>query len=350
MSILDLYAGEHARQQIQQHGLQPEQIKLMVGASGGPKWLMLSRLDQYFAQHFLPKVSHPIDLLGSSVGSWRMACHSQRDPLSTFQQFENLYMDQRYSEGIPPEEITTFIHHVLDHLFTDDRVQHIVENPLRRLHVVAVRNRKLMNGRGKMAQGMGLLSAALGNTLSSRWVEWLYPRVLISQAGSYRPYVSQPETIELTAANLKQALIASGAIPMVMEPTKVEGGMNRWHWDGGLVDYHFPGPFDVDGLVFYPHFFPQVTPGWFDKGLPWKKARAQDYSNVVMVTPSQSFIDRLPYGKIPDRHDFEKLSDTDREAFWRTVLAETDHLVESFHNMMETDAGASSVQPIERIL
>lgn len=350
MSTLDLYAGERARQQIQQHGLQPEHIKLMVGASGGPKWLMLSRLDQYLAEHFMPKISHPIDLLGSSVGSWRMACHSQHDPLATFKEFEALYLNQRYSAGIPAHEITEFIHHVLDHLFTDERIQQVVDNPTRRLHVVAVRNRKLMNGRGKMAQGVGLLSAALGNTLSSRWVEWLYPRVIISQEGSHRPYVNRPEVIELSVSNLKQALIASGAIPMVMEPTKVEGGMNRWHWDGGLVDYHFPGPFDVDGLVFYPHFFPKVTPGWFDKALPWKKARPQDYSNVVMITPSQSFIDRLPYGKIPDRYDFEKLSDDAREDFWGTVLKETDHLVQDFHNMMETDGGASSVQSIEKIL
>ena len=348
---VEIYAGRRAIEEIQQQGLQPERIKLMVGASGGPKWLMLSRLDQYLCEHFFPKSKQPISLIGSSIGSWRMANYAQIDPLASFKEFEAIYLNQRYSEKLAPSEISKFVDYVLGQLFSGDRAKGIVTNSLRKLHVVAVRNRKLLNGKSTLAQGLGLLSAATGNLFSSKLVEAMYPRVIISQNGSSDPYHFEPEIIHLTADNLPQALVASGAIPMVMEPTKIEGGKDRWHWDGGIVDYHFPGPFNVDdGLVFYPHFFPKIVPGWFDKALPWKKAQSKNYENVVMVTPSQSLIDDLPYGKIPDRNDFTKLTDEEREGYWHIVLEKTMSMVEEFHNALQKDGARSFVKPIEHIL
>ena len=217
--------------------------------------------------------------------------------------------------------------------------------------MVAVRNRLAFSMRSNVVQAFNLLVAATGNIFSNKIVEALYPRVLISQDASHEPYFKRPETIELTENNLGQALVASGAIPMVLEPTKVHGGKDRWHWDGGVVDYHFSGPFNVDdGLVFYPHFFPKVVPGWFDKSVPWRKAKGKDYSNVVMVVPSKELIASLPYGKIPDRKDFQKFSDEERLAYWNTVMEVTDKMVAEFDAIMKKDAGASAVKPIEEIL
>lgn len=196
-----------------------------------------------------------------------------------------------------------------------------------------------------------MLSAATGNLFSSKAVEALYPRVIISPERSTLPYFHIPETLELKADNLSRSLVASGAIPMVMEPTKLEGGKNRWYWDGGLVDYHFSGPFNIeDGLVFYPHFFPKITPGWLDKGIPWRKAKAENYDNVVMLAPSESFIASLPYGKIPDRIDFTTLTNEDRETYWNAVLEATNELVAELHTTLEKDGGRSAVMPIESIL
>jgi len=347
---IDVLAGAHALKHIQKDGFNPKDIRLMVGASGGPKWLMLSRLDQYLAGQFLNKADQTIDLVGSSIGSWRMACHAQANPLECFKAFEKIYMNQRY-ETLNPEEITLFVNQVLDHLFNDDQAQYIVNNEKRRLHVVAVRNRFLMNGRSNISQALGLLTAATGNLLSSKIVEALYPRVLISQGASHAPYVKRPEVIELGVHNLREALVASGAIPMALEPIKVAGGKDRWHWDGGMVDYHFKGPFNAEGgLVFYPHFSPKVVPGWFDKSIPWHKAKAKDYSNVVMVAPSKEFIAKLPYGKIPDRKDFIKMDDEQRETYWQTVLSATDSLVEDFHEQWHQDQFASCAKPIDSIL
>ncbi|MFT5593082.1 MAG: hypothetical protein ACI8SR_001450 [Oceanicoccus sp.] len=347
---IEILAGDKALKQIQQQGLNPQDIQLMVGASGGPKWLMLSRLDQYLAEHFLPKATQPISLVGSSIGSWRMACHAQQDPLASFKQFEDIYLNQRY-DTLSADEITVFVDKVLGELFNDERAQHIVDNPQRKLHIVAVRNRLLLNGRHNISQALGLLAAATGNLFSRKIVEALYPRVLISQQSSHAPYHKRPEVIELGVNNLKQALVASGAIPMMLEPAKVEGGKDRWHWDGGMVDYHFSGPFPAeDGLVFYPHFFPKIVPGWFDKAVPWRKAKAKNYDNVVMIAPSHEFIAKLPYGKIPDRKDFNALTDVERETYWRAVISATDGLVDDFHTKLQKDNLASSVKSIKTIL
>ncbi len=348
---LMLLAGASALKEIKEHGLSANRIKLIVGASGGPKWLMLSRLDQYINQHFLASATQPISLIGSSIGAWRMALYAQKNPEQVFKEFETAYLEQQYPKPLKPKDITVFVNEILAIFFSGKRAKHVVENAKRKLHVVAVRNRKIFNGSHNAVQILNLLTAATGNILSSKIVEALYPRVLISQDESFEPYEKKPELIKLTENNLGQSLAASGAIPMVLEPTKIEGGKDRWHWDGGTVDYHFSGPFNIDdGLVFYPHFFPKVIPGWFDKALPWRKIKAKNYDNVVMLTPDKEFIASLPYGKIPDRKDFVELSDEDRLAYWNTVLAATDKLVEEFHAMLEKDGGASAVQPIEKIL
>ncbi|MFT7113072.1 MAG: hypothetical protein ACI9PC_001693, partial [Porticoccaceae bacterium] len=92
------------------------------------------------------------------------------------------------------------------------------------------------------------------------------------------------------------------------------------------------------------------TPGWLDKSIPWRKAKAENYDNVVMLAPSASFIAGLPYGKIPDRKDFIDLSNEDREAYWNTVLEATNQLVEDLHVALEKDGARSAVMPIESIL
>ncbi len=346
---LNMYAGASALAEIQEHGLSPKRISMMVGASGGPKWLMLCRLDQYLSEHFLSQATQPIHLVGSSIGSWRMACYAQPDPVSAFRKFEALYTDQRYDK-LTPQAISAYIDQVLDALFSDEIEQAIVDNPKRILHVVAARNRRLFNSAHPLVQGISIALAATLNLLTKQAVPQMYPRVVVSQAGKAAPYAGAKQTVALTSANLKQALVASGAIPLVLAPSAIAGAKDRLHWDGGIVDYHFAGPFHVaDGLVFYPHFFPKVVPGWFDKALPWRKPKPKDYDNVVMLTPSESFIASLPMGKIPDRTDFEKLSDSEREHYWQTVLTRTDELVDDFANHLARDAGRSWVQPIERL-
>ena len=60
MSALTLYAGPAALDWIRNHGLRPEHVKVMVGASGGPKWFVLYGLDRYLAASFLAARTEPL--------------------------------------------------------------------------------------------------------------------------------------------------------------------------------------------------------------------------------------------------------------------------------------------------
>jgi hypothetical protein len=87
-------------------------------------------------------------------------------------------------------------------------------------------------------------------------------------------------------------------------------------WDNGIIDYHFDfANCDGDGLVFYPHFSDQIVPGWFDKLLK-RRTNTDQLDNVVIVAPSRDYIASLPYGKIPDRRDFKKMSQATRLTYW----------------------------------
>jgi hypothetical protein len=126
--------------------------------------------------------------------------------------------------------------------------------------------------------------------------------------------------VPLTASNALAALRASAAIPAVMAGVRDPHGAPKGTYrDGGVADYHFGSEIDRDhGLTLYSHFYPHLTPGWFDKALPWRRTRG--LQRVVLLAPSPAHVARLPGGRIPDRNDFVRMSDTDRIAAWRRVI------------------------------
>ena len=85
----------------------------------------------------------------------------------------------------------------------------------------------------------------------------------------------------------------------------------------------------------------------FDKSLP-RKVREKNYTNSVMLVPSNEFVAALPYGKIPDREDFTKMESEQRITYWRKVLVETERLAESFDNTINHVDGAQ-ILPIDSI-
>jgi hypothetical protein len=80
MSSLTLRAGPEALAHIRERGLRPADVSVVPGASGGPKWLVLAGIDRYvIGEWLLEPRTRPLHLVGSSIGSWRMACLAQRD-------------------------------------------------------------------------------------------------------------------------------------------------------------------------------------------------------------------------------------------------------------------------------
>jgi len=174
--------------------------------------------------------------------------------------------------------------------------------------------------------------AALANTLGRDRLAAHLRRVVFHAGAPMQLDLKQDafgaECIALTEANQEDALLASGSIPLVCDPVRdIAGAPPGDYWDGGLIDYHLLLPYpQLDRLVLYPHFVPWVTPGWLDKGLPWR-ARPHRHAwlaNVVLVAPSPAMLARLPNGKLPDRKDFYRYG-TDhaaRIAAWDKAIAE----------------------------
>ena len=70
---LSIYVGKTAAQRIAKDGWEAELFDLLIGASGGAKWLILAELDRLIFGDFLQQSQQPISAIGSSIGSWRHA-------------------------------------------------------------------------------------------------------------------------------------------------------------------------------------------------------------------------------------------------------------------------------------
>ena len=69
MKALSIYAGPRAFEQIQRHGLRPEDVGVIPGAAGGPKGLMLGALDRFIFGDWLERSQQPVHLVGASIGA-----------------------------------------------------------------------------------------------------------------------------------------------------------------------------------------------------------------------------------------------------------------------------------------
>lgn len=336
-SPLRVLAGSTALAHIKQHGLKADDINVMVGASGGPKWFCLFGLDQYLLGDFFKNRRKPLHLLGSSAGAWRFACYSQQDALAASARFAKAYSEVCYPKEADIRLITDISQGIIDDVFPDQtHVHQVLSHPVMKLNLIVDRARGLNNSRHKLLQGSGLLLTAGANLVNRRLLRHFYQRIHFHVPGELAPFhhgAELPtEQVLLTPDNLKQAVIASGAIPMVLEPvTDIVGAGAGRYFDGGITDYHFNQPFTDNGLVLYPHFYPELVPGWFDKGLRWRRANKAYLHNVILLCPSHEWVASLPYGKIPDRKDF-KLNDLERIRYWQKVLHRSQELADAFAN------------------
>jgi hypothetical protein len=79
MRALQLYAGPKALATLALEGLAPRDVHTIAAAAGGPKGLILGPLDRFVFGEWLAASEHPVDLVGASIGAWRMstACLDQ---------------------------------------------------------------------------------------------------------------------------------------------------------------------------------------------------------------------------------------------------------------------------------
>jgi len=351
-SALTLRAGKRAIAHIRQHGLQPADIAILPGAAGGPKGIGLQGLDLALFGDWLPRAPRQRSLIGASIGSWRFASACLPDPVAGIKRLGELYTSQRYAKGVSMKEVSQSCRQLLNDLLQGEDAA-ILTNPLYQLNIVVVKSHGLLVHDRKGALGLGL-SAVIGNNLLGRQRLARHFERLIIHDPRAQPPLHKLEDFKthfhtLTTQGLRQSLMASASIPLVMEAVREIPGIGPGTYrDGGLLDYHLDLPYAGDGLVLYPHFTDRVVPGWFDKSLLWRNGDATRLQDVVLIAPSSAYLASLPHGKLPDRRDFSRYmgDDDGRELYWRKAMAESTRLGEEFLELCETGALVDRLLPL----
>lgn len=349
---LTLRAGTRARAHIMESGLQPSDVHLIPGAAGGPKALGIQGLDMALFGHWLPQAPQPRSLVGASIGSWRFASVCLPDPVAGLQRLGELYTTQRFPKGISVAEISRRCAQMLDDLL-DGQDDYLLSNPIYHLNIMVVKALRSLQQDHPRSLGLGLGGVVGANLLGRRHLRHWFERVIIHDERLHPPLDKMQDFItsfvSLSRDNLRPALLASGSIPMVMEAVRhIPGASEGVFRDGGLLDYHLDLPWRTPGVVLYPHFINRVVPGWFDKGLPWRKANAGQIGDVLLVAPSATYLARLPYGKLPDRKDYRRFINDDqgRETYWRRAMSESERLGDEFLALVSNGGLQDRIQPL----
>ncbi|MBO6657809.1 MAG: patatin-like phospholipase family protein [Pseudomonadales bacterium] len=334
-SALTILAGKTAFLRVKENGWQPQLFDTLMGASGGAKLLGLSHLDRFLFGDFLQRSDHPMELYGSSIGSWRHAALAAPDAAKAIATLQERYLNQAWDENDtrdPSQVIDELCHWVLDGICDEETVAHLSDHPRFVSHIVTARGLGLNGGPRSASLGLGLGLSAIGNLASRRLLALGFQRVVFSSGGSvsFRFEDFSNLHVALTPEAVKPALLASGSIPFLMPgQINVPGGPLGHYWDGGVIDYHFDFVnHQGEGLVLYPHFTDKVIKGWFDKKIPWRVNASSRLDKVVILAPSRSYLATLPYGKIPDRNDFARLSSKERIYYWTQAMAMSEALAD----------------------
>lgn len=360
-SSLRIFAGPSALRRIELYGLQAADVAVIPAAAGGPKGLILQKLDQWLFGSWLASSPAPRTLIGASIGSWRMAAAACADPVAGFQRLGDLYCGQTYPENPDTDCVTREISGMLDQLIGGYE-QEILSNPAYRLHILTNRGlRHLQTANSLNAEKTAFARAALANLRGRNHLAAHLERVVFSDQRDSLPWLTQTfdafSTVftPLQADNLRQALLASGTLPLIMNKVSgIPAAPQGQYWDGGIIDYHLAFPYHrlgQDQLVLYPHFAPYVVPGWLDKALPWRRAHRTPFrgwmDNVILLAPSADFLRSLPRGKLPDRKDFayHGLNHQRRIQDWKIAMSEAERLRDDLIRFIEKP-DLSAIQPL----
>jgi len=349
---ISVLAGRRAIGIVRDGGFDLSGVKVLAGASGAAKFLVLTGIDRVLMSLFKER-SNPLYLIGTSIGAFRMAAYCQRDPVEALGRLEREYIAQQYDSRPTRKEVTGESWRILHAYIEDDEIEHILNHPFMRISFLANKCKGLLKSENLLLQGLGLALAAGANRLNRDGLGRFFERALFCASREDPPFASMNQfpmgIYRLTESNFKEALLSSGSIPIAMEGVSGIPGAPGVFRDGGILDYHLDIPFlpDEDGLVLYPHFYEHITPGWLDKSLD-RKPDEKNMENVVLVAPSNRFVKGLPLGKIPDRQDFKTFFGRDKEriGYWKSVVERNETLGHEFLEAIESGKIREMVNPL----
>jgi hypothetical protein len=338
VQALRIYAGPKALAHIRANGLKPEHIDVIPGAAGGPKGLILGPLDRFLFGEWLPQSTQPIDLVGASIGAWRMSTACLNTPVESLLRLEHDYIHQHYD--VPAGQKRPSAQQVSEEFgrslqaFYGGRIAEVLHHPRYRLHVVTSRGKHILQREHPVFTPLGYAGAFLSNMVQRRWMGAWLERVVFSSANAlpFNPNDFATQHLALTENNFMQAVQASCAIPFVLQAVHdITGASKGAYWDGGITDYHLH--LNYKGLVLYPHFQQAVVPGWLDKSLKWRHKATAFLDNTIVLAPNPEWVKTLPNGKLPDRTDFFTYGSdlSARVKVWNNAVSQSRQLVDEFN-------------------
>ncbi|MGH1471212.1 MAG: hypothetical protein ACRBCS_08470 [Cellvibrionaceae bacterium] len=357
---LSIQAGKKAYEHIQKNGLLPTDVTSIFGASGAAKWLGIYGLDTAIFSDWLSpatqKNNHRIHLFGTSVGAWKLAAAAQNNPDQALNNFADAYIDQYYGDSGTHADVQRETDIIIQKFLTEPAISDILTNQTFHFHCGAVRCKGLIAKENPLPLLAGLSASVIRNCVNSHFLSGQYERIIFSDPRSSAPMTNHSaftnDVADLDNDNFLAALSASGSIPYVMKGVKnIPNAKKGMYRDGGLLDYHpIPSRFwKDDGLILYPHFYSHLIPNWFDKPYKKRRATADQLDNVILISPTEKFINKLPYKRLPDRNDFKRFfkRDKERQTVWRECKNLSEKLGEEFLSIADKNLFAEKIIRIE---
>ncbi|MFO7987977.1 MAG: patatin-like phospholipase family protein [Desulfotignum sp.] len=355
---LVIAAGRQAYEHIRKNGLSPADIRLVLGASGAAKWLVLYGLDTAIFSSWFRDRKEPLALWGTSIGAWKFAAAAQNDPVRALDALKHGYIHQYYSGRVTPARISRESERIMAAFVDQTRVDEILHHPFVRIAIGTVRCRYLLASKHRPAQVLGIAAGAVLNRISRDFQCLHLERIVFHHPEFDAKTVDfsgfPTRFVPLDAHNFQPALTASGAIPYVMEGvTDISGAPAGMYRDGGILDYHPAATLSSqeNGLILYPHFYPWIIPGWFDKTNPARRVTGPVTDRMILVAPSEKFVSRLPFGRIPDRKDFIRFKGNDaaRVRAWEKAADMSRGLGDLFLEAVQTGRIQEMVRPLAEL-
>ncbi|HON58936.1 MAG TPA: hypothetical protein P5040_03320 [Smithella sp.] len=339
MNRLRIKAGNHIYPIIKDGGFHFDAVTTYFGPAVGPRWLIASGFDLTLLESDLLGRKQPVQLVGSSAGAFRFAAWIQPESQKSYRKLIDAYISARYTRKDTPRTCQEKIIAIINHYIEDDALPFALANKNYRLVVITARARGLVSRENPLLQKLGLTVCFAMNYISRDNIYRFAERVVFYNASKPPAFCLRRHFrgthIPLNEINFKHAILASGAIPLVIEGVRdIYGAPRGTYRDGGLIDYHLTHQFAAqeNEIVLFFHHQERIVPGWLDKKIKKRTSEKETLGNVLMVFPTQDFIETLPGGKIPERSDFTTYLDDQETRIenWRKAVSLCAPLGEEF--------------------
>jgi hypothetical protein len=343
MSDIVVRAGSSVFDMIKDGGFDWNLITHYIGPGAGPRWLIASGFDLTLLGNQVLGDRAPITLVGSSAGALRFAAWIQPEYEKSYRNLIEAYISMTFSRRDDAGSILRAISNVINDYIEDDALPFALASKRYRLAIITARARNLTASERALLQGLGMGAAFLFNAFSHAMIRLFFERVIF-YGGAIPPQFClkkgfKGKFVPLDVVNFKHVIMASSSIPLVVAGVRdIYGAQNGIYRDGGLTDYHLNQryAFKEDEVTLLFSHQRRIIPGWMDKKLTYRQPLGENLENVLMVYPSEEFVQKLPGGKVPDRQDFKTFVNDPKTRMenWRKAVKLSETLGDEFLEMV----------------